>query len=252
MNYSDFIKNNIETKKYTNDISNQLNYNCKCNNNCCSCGCIAGPTGPTGRTGATGATGPIGAVGAPGPEGATGPTGPIGFEGATGATGPAGATGEIGATGATGPAGATGEIGATGATGPAGPIGGSNNVISFASSGSITSDAWIGLGTSSGDFISNSIVIPAAATITRITLNTKGNELVATDTVTATVFRSVCGDPIEETDATVSLTFPNESCSATAEVSVAVGESDLISVRITTPETLANGVAVSIVLNFDE
>lgn len=78
---------------------------------------IEGPKGETGATGATGATGPRG------PVGPVGPVGPQGVQGIAGPMGPAGPQGEVGPQGATGATGSTGATGATGAQGPQGPQG---------------------------------------------------------------------------------------------------------------------------------
>ena len=239
-----------------------------------------GPTGPMGRPGASGATGPTGAAGADGAIGATGATGPAGADGAVGATGPAGADGAIGATGATGPAGADGAIGATGATGPAGadgavgatgpagadgaigatgpagadgaigatgatgPAGTTARTVELATINSIPSGSYLGIGTVSLDYSTNTFVVPANTRITNITLQVRNNELSANETVTATAYVSPDGNTPTATLAVASLTAPSVWSTSAANVSVNAGS--LISVRIIADSTLQRGAAVTL------
>ena len=248
-------------KVYSNDIR-QLESSSSC---CCSCSSSVGatgpmgptgPTGPMGRPGASGATGPtgaagvdgaIGATGATGPAGAdgaigaTGATGPAGADGAVGATGPAGADGAIGATGATGPAGADGAVGATGATGPAGTTA---RTVELATINSIPSGSYLGIGTVSLDYSTNTFVVPANTRITNITLQVRNNELSANETVTATAYVSPDGNTPTATLAVASLTAPSVWSTSAANVSVNAGS--LISVRIIADSTLQRGAAVTL------
>jgi hypothetical protein len=119
---------------------------------CCKCHRTHGYTGPTGPTGpfvvVDGTTGPTGPTGPEGPAGIMGPTGPIGHDGREGPLGP------MGPTGPQGPAG-SGE----GPTGPTGPA--TYTSFLFATSESVNSDDYIGLGNSSASYIRNTIVVPS-------------------------------------------------------------------------------------------
>lgn len=210
---------------------------------------FTGPQGPAGAIGATGATGPIGATGAVGATGPTGPEGPAGAIGATGATGPEGPAGAIGATGATGP---EGPAGAIGATGPAGPVGETTLMATLTASTDVTDGEWIGVGTSSADFVNNTIVIPAGATLTDVIVSIRDNPLTDGETVTATVYVSPCGaEAPVTTGASVTVAGPNPgTCSASDEFAITIADNSLVSVQITLTETiaaLADGVAVTLI-----
>ena len=206
-----------------------------------------GATGPiclTGAVGATGATGPIGLAGAVGATGATGPIGLTGAVGATGATGPTGLAGAVGATGATGPTGLEGAVGATGATGPIGPAGTSARTVELATPTAVPTGSYVGVGASSGDFSVNTFVVPENTTFTGIALHTRDNALAGTQSVNAAVYSSPDGSAPTPTSAAVTVTAPNNFGSASVNVPVTAGS--LISVRITSDETLQNGAAVTL------
>ena len=203
-----------------------------------------GPIGLTGAVGATGATGPIGLAGAVGATGATGPIGLAGAVGATGATGPIGLAGAVGATGATGPIGLTGAVGATGATGPIGPAGTSARTVELATPTAVPTGSYVGVGASSGDFSVNTFVVPENTTITGIALHTRDNALAGAQSVNAAVYSSPDGSAPTLTSAAVTVTAPNNFGSASVNVPVTAGS--LISVRITSDETLQNGAAVTL------
>ena len=211
-----------------------------------------GPQGPRGLTGEPGPQGPQGPAGEPGPQGpigptgATGPQGPIGPTGATGPQGPAGPAGEPGPQG---PTGATGPQGPAGPTGPQGPAGVDANAFTLSSDQGISNNQYLGLGNASADFVRNTVVIPRDGELTRLAFSIRTEQLIGTETVTATVYISDCGLNPTPTALTATLNGPSTTngCYAVGTGSVQVNEGQLISVRITTNRgALQAGVAATI------
>ena len=212
---------------YTNDIRQPEIIQTTC--------CCGGCSSEKGATGPMGPTGPTGPMGRPGATGAVGATGPMG------ATGPVGAAGPMGVSGATGP---TGADGATGATGPIGPAGTSARTVELATPTAVPTGSYVGVGASSGDFSVNTFVVPENTTFTGIALHTRDNALAGTQSVNAAVYSSPDGSAPTPTSAAVTVTAPNNFGSASVNVPVTAGS--LISVRITSDETLQNGAAVTL------
>lgn len=167
--------------------------------------------------------------------------------------GPRGATGPQGATGPTEPTGATG---ATGATVPTGATGPGSTTIYLATDQSISDGGWIGLGTSSSQsqFSRSTVTLPTNATIVGLVLNIRDNTLNEGDSVTATVFTSLCGfaDPVS-TEISATVEGPSDAgepnCQATASGNFPVLQGALVSVQLTTSSgvgALSQGAAATI------
>ena len=87
-------------------------------------------------------------------------------------------------------------------------------------------------------------MVPENTTITGIALHTRDNALAGAQSVNAAVYSSPDGSAPTLTSAAVTVTAPNNFGSASVNVPVTAGS--LISVRITSDETLQNGAAVTL------
>jgi hypothetical protein len=117
----------------------------------------------------------------------------------------------------------------------------------------VINNDFVGLGTASGSFPLNTVVVPANATITGIVLSIRNNVLAAGQFVTATLFRSACGfaAPVN-TGITVTVAGPSNAatpncCEVSSFPGVAIPQCELLSVQINTNVAqLTSGVAVTI------
>jgi len=202
-------------------------HNSRCvRNHHCRCHCYHnnGWTGPTGPTGSNWIV--------------VGPTGPVGPQGAEGPTGPAGATGPQGRE----------VVGATGPTGPQGPPGSPNgstqSIFLFATSESVGSNDFIGLGNSSASYIRNTIVVPFACDTSFLVFNIR---TLSNKRYTATLWVNGNASPL--------VAIIPEGISSRCAIgtnTVPLNACDLISVQVTYENgdggALQDGVCLSLVV----
>ena len=119
----------------------------------------------------------------------------------------------------------------------------------------VSNNNFVGLGTSSNNFIQNTVVVPQNATITGIVLNIRDELLpTAIDQVSAEIIRSTnCGISFTGTGVIATVTGPNNSttpnCCDFNAANLPVNQCDLLSVQITrigSSAALENGVTVTI------
>jgi len=155
---------------------------------------------------------------------------------------------------------ASGVVGAPGPTGPTGSVGAPGNdassvVVLFAATDqSVANGNFVGAGTSSATFVRNSIVVPFNGVITSLTFH--GRSFVSFTPVTLTLYAAPSGSvtsiaPLNGSSATsVSCSASGSSFTCTAGgLSVAVGEGDLISGRLSSSSSMSDGLAWSAVLS---
>lgn len=241
---------------------------------------IQGETGATGPTGATGATGPAGADGitptlslgtvttgsagssviititgtAPNyvinftiPRGDTGATGATGATGETGPQGPQGPQGVQGDAGPTGPTGATGATGATGPAGPGVPAGGLTDQVLTKTSDSVDyATAWVdappasnGLppGGAAGELLVKDTTTDYDASWTNHLSNI---DYIDFDQTPPTTAGGVGRLKWNDTDGTLDLGLKG------GNVTLQIGQEQVVRVKNSTGSTIANGSAVYI------
>ncbi len=168
-----------------------------------------------------------------------------------GPTGPQGARGLRGPTGDTGPTGPPGDIGPTGPPGPGG------NTFYLATDEALPSNEYLGLGTASGDFARNTVVIAQDGMIVGLAFSIRNEDLDEDDTVSAEIVRSTtCGDDLIDTGIIATVNGPStpgdRNCCAFVPAEYEVLACDLLSIRVTRTGNmgaLQEGAAATILVN---
>jgi hypothetical protein len=186
-----------------------------------------------------------------GPQGVEGPIGPMGPQGVEGPMGPPGNIDSLlleNLIGPMGPPGPQGEMGPQGYQGPRGPMGPSGPssdkiIICFATSESINSKDYVGLGNSSSSIHRNTIVIPYNCNINSLTFSIREPR---DGVYTATLF-------VNGLNSGVSCTIMdgNNITSTNSNLSYTLNQNDLITLYVTYTNNgaLSNGVCATMVVN---
>ena len=219
-----------------------------------------GPTGPTGL-GLTGPAGPIGAVGAMGSMGPTGPTGPTGLTGSIGIVGAVGAMGSVGPTGPTGPTGLTGSagpVGSAGAVGQTGPSGvalfsgnltangpgtGVNTIPTFWGMG-----AWTGGGVGAGFEGAAATALASACTASNFSVQVIDLGFSPVNVTTATVV-ALRVKGVSAISCTIA--SGTSSCGASSPTSFAIAANSLVTLAITSGQSLIASGNAAVLASFN-